>query len=240
VWCVSKFLRRKEWIMLVKKALLSALSLVMVASVLTQSATEASMIKVGDTIRFFDREGSTGGGEFGVARLPNQNTELFRTFCLERNEYIDFNQAGFRVDSITNFADAGGVGGGSPDYLDPRTAWLYYHFRMGSLTGYDYGAGRVTSANNLQNAIWRLEDEITGQAGNPFIIAANAASTEALAFAASRVRVMNISWATTRGGYVAGQRAQSMLTLIPEPGSMLVWAVLGLAGAGMTNRRRRS
>jgi hypothetical protein len=225
--------------MLLKKALLSALSLVLVATVLGQSATEASIL-VGDNIRFIDQNGTNGGGEFGVAKLPNVNTELFRTFCLEKNEFIDFDAAGFRVDDISTSAVGGGIGGGNPDPISASTAWLYYKFATGALAGYNYGTD--ASANELQDAIWHLEQEITlgSPNSNQFINAANSASSAELAFAVTRTRVLNISWATARGDFGQGQAAQSMLYVIPEPGSFLVWGVLGLAGVGLTNRRRKS
>ena len=92
---------------------------------------DADSIKAGDVIRFFDREGNTGGGEFGVARLPDSNTELFRTFCLQRTEYMDFNAAGFKVITITEYAQLGN------DRIESQTAYLFTQFRNETLSNYN-------------------------------------------------------------------------------------------------------
>jgi len=68
--------------------------LIAVFTALSVGILVADPISVGDVVRFTDREGTSSGGEFGVRKLdPITGTwlELFRTFCLERNEYIAFN-----------------------------------------------------------------------------------------------------------------------------------------------------
>src|SRR5690606_12853492 len=114
----------------------SVLSLVALIAVFTGSVAEASL-QVGDRIRFTDKEGTQNGGEFGVhlKDSPNpymggngESAELFRTFCLERNEYLDFSSSGFVIDSISKEAVNGGTGGPNPDPISAETAWLYYNF----------------------------------------------------------------------------------------------------------------
>lgn len=209
------------------------LGLVLTLVLTLPSFTQASL-QVGDTIRFFNGPGSLGG-EFGVAKLPDANTKLFITFCLERNEFIDFHRKGFVIDSITQAAEAGGVAGGSPDPISAETAWLYYSFVTGTLLHYD---GSATRANMLQHAIWRLEDETynVGQSMEYYALA-EAADANEKAEALERVRVLNISWATDRHDFSKGERAQSLLYAIPEASTMVVWGVLSQLGLAAYRRR---
>ena len=233
-------------------------SLVFVLLVVLSAAPVDAALQVGDRIRFTDQVGTTGGGEFGVHQKNNVNpfsgntesAELFRTFCIEKNEFIDFNTNGFIIESISQQAVGGGVGGGNPDPISSETAWLYNSFALGTLAGY---LGNVASANNLQNAIWGFENEIAQNASwssNPFVIAANAASPAAKAAALARTFVLNTLWATDRGSYdgvyegpapgtlTSGDRAQSMLYVIPEASTIAVWSVLSVLGTGVAYRKK--
>jgi hypothetical protein len=237
--------------------------LALLVAALLSSAAEASL-SVGDRIRFSDGVGSTGGGEFGVYLKDQVNpfagntesAELFRTFCLEKNEFIDFHQNGFIIESITGSAENGGIGGPQPDPLSAQTAWLYYNFAQGTLTGY---LGDTLSADNLQKAIWGLEEEIALDPNNVFVQAANAAIASLdplvqanVAAAVASVRVLNIVWASDRGSFdgvyegptpgtlTAGDRAQSMLYIIPEASTIAVWTVLSTLGMGLAYLRRSS
>lgn len=96
----------------------------------------------------------------------------FQTFCLEFNE--DFNPGS--TYNVTIGPNA--LYGSLPPAGDPvsiGTAWLYSQFAAGSLVGltagnvavgydYTYGSGRLSSAGQLQQAIWWLEDEPVGDA----------------------------------------------------------------------------
>jgi hypothetical protein len=115
----------------------------------------------GDLVRITDGPGNTGGGEFVVTKSAINFS--FNSFCLERNEYISMGST-YKVGSIDTSVIAGGFGGGSPDPLDARTAYLFYHFSIGDLAEY---YGDETSANALQNAIWFIEGE--GGANNNFV-----------------------------------------------------------------------
>lgn len=208
-------------------------------------------IQVGNTIVFQNGPGSPGG-EFGVALAATPNDTEMITFCVERNEYINFSDT-FLVDSIETYADAGGVGGGPNDPLDARTAWLYYNFNHGTLLNYtsglinDFSGNRVSSANALQDAVWFLEQELTSAGvGAAFVQAANdewndyAGGTNLtysgnMQDAIDRVRIMNISWSS---GARTGQRAQSQLFEVPEPGTIVIWSALGLLGMAGYRRRR--
>ena len=138
---------------MIRKTLLFGLAL-LVAATVNLSNADASVLQVGDHIRFSNLVG-TDAGEFGVAKSDDVASQLFRTFCLERDEFINFTDD-FEVDSIQDDIVGGGQGGGSPDPLDGKTKWLYWNFYNGTLAGYN---DDNNSADGLQNAIWRIEDE---------------------------------------------------------------------------------
>ena len=203
---------------------------------------DAAPLTVGDDIHVLDGPGTTGGGEFTIVVDATTN---FVSFCLQRTEYINFTSA-FNVDAISTFAVSDPVAnGGNPldlyrDYLSAQTAFLYTHFRAGTLSGYNYvaGAGRVASANSLQNAIWMLEQEIPTIASNPFVMLANTAVTSGAWKGLGNVRVMNLSRGT--------EEAQDQLMLVPgrditevpEPASLILFGS-GLSAAAMARRRQR-
>jgi hypothetical protein len=218
------------------------------------------------TIDFrFDQFQENNGGEFIVESSSTLNVVYdangeFRTFCLELNEQL--NQTTTFDAAVNTVAHEGGVGGGSPDPLDPRSAYLYTQFRAGTLTGYNYdmtdsanmdGITRSDSARALQLAFWALEEEITltldGQ-GNAQslsnIVGGSSAAERALALqfiqeaidagwtTLGNVRVINVTSRNAQGEIVHNQ---DVLALVPLPG------VVGMAGAGLAfvaTRRRRN
>jgi uncharacterized protein (TIGR03382 family) len=188
--------------------------------------------------------GGGGGGEFtattltgnaGVVGLPGDLAPTtFETFCVERDE--NFRSGDTYNFAINTGAVQGGVAGEDPpgsgfDPLDPRTAYLYYFFRMGTLSGFDYSpAGRQASSAALQQAIWFIEQE--GGTNNAFVALAQAAVSSGNWTGIGSVRVLNLS-------NNEFPNAQDQLTLIsteiPTPGSA---ALAALAMAGLARRRR--
>jgi hypothetical protein len=89
------------------------------------------------------------------------STPNFQTFCVEDYEYVYAN--GTYTAILNTAAVLGNVGPGG-DPISVGTAYLYFHFVKGDLTGYDYiNPGRSgdisSSAYLLQQAIWWLEGE---------------------------------------------------------------------------------
>lgn len=210
---------------------MSKIALALVAGV------ACGMSQAGTIIMSQSPYGAPASGEFnatysnlGVTPLSiNGGGVFFETFCLEKNEYFNYGQA-YNV-TIDTYADAGGISGqvGSVDPLDERTAYLYYAFITGGLTGYDYTNAfnlRQTQGLALQNAIWYLEGETNTldsvEAINFFNFSAGG-----IGQGIGNVRVANLY-------DDSGAKVQSQIIAIPTPG-----ALAGLAMAGVFAGRRR-
>ena len=151
----------------------------------------------------------------------------FETFCVEGGN----NDITFYPGGIYNYSFSENILGGRPMQLSVGVAWLYSQFATGTLAGYDYSAtdgGRITSAGELQNAIWYLQGE-TGDPGNVFSVAAVnefglATATESVTLYGNdfNVEVMNL----TDGN---GNAAQNQLFLDPVPDGGPTVGLLGAA-----------
>lgn len=180
--------------------------------------------------------GPTNGGEF-KATIASTNYS-FITFCLERNEFVSL--PGTYNYTLDSFADAGGLGGGSPDTLSVGAAWLYRGFLNGAIGG--YYANHDVNAGLLQQAFWMLEDELAWDSSNPYIswVLLNFSSSQANAQASATtaqlayygVSVMNLT-----SGRDPVTKHQSMLYGVPDNGVTAV--LLGLALLGLAAFRRR-
>lgn len=221
-----------------KKGLITSMVVCVLAAPLM-----ADPISVGDEVRFLNQEGTTAGGEFGLAMVGPNMPELLRTFCMQKDEHLDFNPNGFEVVGITKFVEM------QHDPLDERTAYLYTKFRKGTLSNYIYTPGgdeggawdRVDSANALQTAIWAIEGEVPmpvgGQALAWITEATNKVSSGSWT-GLHDVRVLNLAYAASRTDK-AGLPAQDVLVLmpsVPAPGAALLLG-LGLAAVNWMKRR---
>lgn len=206
------------------------------------------ILNVGDDIGFnknntlYQTYGTTNGGEFAVFLYNGAVREtdvLFKTFCLEKNEYLDYSTK-FNIDSIESYAVRGGISGASledgqyRDYLSLETKYLFYHYAIGDLANLTalFSYATDTSANLLQNAFWILENEITGPNNLVTWAVTQVAHLSSQEWSEiQRVKVLNIS-------YHSGTLGQSQLYLAtPEPVSMLLFGT-GLVTVGGFIRRK--
>ncbi len=172
----------------------------------------------------------------------------FESFCLEYTEYFSPGSTYNYTVSNAAVAGAGGAVGGQ-DPISVGTAWLYSQFANGTLSGFNYGAGRSASNNFLQLAFWFFEDEtpsISGYGptygsgdGNAFLDSAVAffgseAAAKADANGAYGVQVLNLTSRT-------GHNKQSQLYIsVPDAGSTLALLGMGIAAlVGIQRLRRR-
>jgi hypothetical protein len=193
-------------------------------------------LRVGDVISLSNGPGTTNGGEFKVNLIsPTSSTDIFRTFCLEKNEYFSWDQH-LTIKGINDYATAGGGGAtNGMDYLSDETRYLYYHFYRGDLIGYDYSdSGRVESADALQKAIWMLEEEMDLDDFNPFIYYLKTSVVGSTGWTAGldSVKVLNLYKPD-------GSKAQDQLTMVPEPGALISLGIVLLGLGGVTRRRFR-
>jgi len=214
------------------------------------SSMWATTITIGRVSGYY----SGSGGEFTVINSGlNGNYSPFtlvnlygtpgiQTFCLEKSEHI----SGYGTYEAFINPDKRAVNGGADldpdegDRISVGTAFLYYQFAKGILGGYDYLnttiGGRESSAADLQNAIWWLEDEIsmTDPTANPFlnaVLGVYGTDGAKLDAADTGVGVFNLYT-------LEGELAQDQIILTPEPSILLLtgFGLLGLT-AGFVRKR---
>ena len=192
--------------------------------------SSADPIAVGDLITFEGSTGTLGGGGFLVDNTSNGTGVDFTTFCLQMSQHIDYSQL-FRVGGISLFADddAGN------DPLSTSTEWIFSRYRAGMLTGY--------TPDEIQAAIWKLEDEWTINVGQSAALISLAESDVAGGWINDGVGVLNLF-------YTDGRKAQDQLTFTkvsflpppptgtPEPATLAFVGVGGVALAAGKRRRR--
>ncbi len=152
------------------------------------------------------------------------------TFCLEWNEDLIGNNDFTAV--VNTGTINGGVNGTGFDPLDAETAYIYSEY----LAGNTFGISDVNRrAAVVQEAIWRLEEELTW-ANNSYIETEGLIDTAELAVAGGwtndYVRVLNVSWTDP-----AGKLGQDVLVTVPEPSTIVMLLIGAIAFLGIKRRR---
>lgn len=203
---------------------------------------DANVVTLRDwTTGDFATNAPNGGGPFQATTTGTLlGSQAFVTFCLEFNEYFNYNVS-YNF-SLSDAAMNGGVSGGNPDPVSDATKWLYYQVATNGYAAYSpyFGTGAGVGAR-VQEAIWWLEGERTTiQVNSAAVDLANFASTQnwgALYDLGHRVWAMNLTDADFR-------RAQDQLAYtrvpasVPEPGSLMLLGI-GILGFGLARRRKQ-
>lgn len=192
--------------------------------------------------------GAYVAGKTAGIDVPGRNgtqSEGFQTFCLEDGEYTAQPMQVWVSTAFLNGSQPGShawKGGANGDDLDARTAYLYTRFAVGGLSNYNYnnGPGRQTSASELQEAIWYIEQEI-GSANGQALTWVNEA---AAAIASGKwkgigsVRVLQMYWDQNGNGEIdPNDLKQDQLWLtVPSPQASLLGAI-GITLVGALRRR---
>jgi hypothetical protein len=153
-----------------KQKLIGTIALGAVLCLLVGASSFAATVNVGDNIVFYDTAGRLGSPWVGGAFHLKDTTTGFEwnSFCLEKNEYINFGVK-YSVFDVGLSALLGGVGNsgtpgvtgksGSSDPISSQTAYLYFLYATNGIAGVT-GAGTPEQQKALQNVFWYLENEI--------------------------------------------------------------------------------
>jgi len=210
-----------------KKLILTFAALILIA------APALADMRVSITHNFAGRFGDTSGGEFLITVLEDPigiyaKDAQFRTFCVETDEYVSNTNY---YATINAYADKGGSGGPEPDWLDPKSAYLYSAWLDGTITN------NTVNANKVQNTIWAIENEVGYTADVALLAQATTEVTSGSWFSKwgadsiGDIRVLNL-W--TNADHTGN--AQDELVRVPVPAAIGL-GVLGLALVGWLKRR---
>ena len=200
---------------------LFSISLLTGALLLFAGNAMALTVSIGDSVKMT----APSDGENYLMYDINDNV-YYNAFCVERNEY--FSSGGiYTVESIGDVAYGGGISGQDAsiggDPISDVTKWLYASYFEGTL-----GVRSGSLANEVQNAIWYAEGEIT----NDHWFDKFTSGVSDFSVSGWDIQVVNLTY--------QGQPRQSQLigAPVPEPATMLLFGT-GLAGLAGSRLRRK-
>jgi hypothetical protein len=208
------------------------LVLLLVAALFVPAAQAGEIIiATGDRVIVTTGPAGLSGSPYWI---DGPGTLDFYSFCLELDEHI-FSGTEYYV-KLSDAADPGGVGGGSPDPLSSETAYLYSRFRSGAIA-----LPTLDDWWGLQLAIWRLEDEVDvtygGRGTAVARIAADAFYADAMAKKDGSLYDVAVMQLWGDRSFTEGY--QDMLTTVPDGGATLMLLGAALMGLGAVRRKFR-
>ena len=203
-------------------------------ALLSTAPAHADPVQAGDIVQLRltgpDNQAIARFGSGGPFRmdLPGTSSADFITFCLEIDEYFTPGE-NLKIGSISTQALRGGLNTDSGDFISGTTAFLYTQFRANA-AGYTNGA-------LLQEAIWKLEHEVsTASAAAVNLIGGAQAEMAAIGWGLNDLGDVRVANLYRGAGY--STHAQDMLVMVPEPGTLLLTGIGALLAAQARRRAR--